>query len=371
MKQKQIPKKFIKFLKQNFEPEFFDLDIHSYYDREISESENRDEFLIKYKNYLKEKVRDLIEGNYEKGQEEQHKEEQENRLREEEKKLIENWKNTKPTEINITSFKIPKMFLEMTTKKISNGTILIGEGGCGKSYLTLNEVKRIRKDYIYLNTHLTALEFYKILYRNNDKLIIIDDIKSIFSNEVCINLLKSCLWDVDNKRLITYNSSSAKLEECPQVFDFKGQIIILANKLNLKNINLEALESRVNYFEIQFTYKEKLEIMKQIIKEPYLDTSIELRKKALKLIRKFSDITTTNFNFRTLIKTYQYLIYDEKQTETLLKSSLRIDNELEFIRDMIEKKLSIAEQKKLYSEEFGKSYRTYQRKKRELLKNLK
>ena len=62
--------------------------------------------------------------------------------------------------------------------------IFYGEGGLGKTFLTINEVKKLLKpsEWDYFNGYSTPLSIYEILYDNrNKKLIILDDIEGLFN----------------------------------------------------------------------------------------------------------------------------------------------------------------------------------------------
>ena len=243
--QEEIPKQFSKFVKSNFNDADL-IDVKSSYDSSLSLEENRNIFLEKYRDYLKEKVRDRILMGEAKNSIELKKFEDEQEIVKQEKELIENWKNQPIDNIEIDNFKIPRAFIEMTCREISFGTILISSGGLGKSYLTINEVKKSGREFAYYSGFITPLELYKIIYRQNGKVLIFDDVQGIFSDVKSIALLKSALWEVDNKRMLNMETNSAKKEEVPSVFEFTGQIIVLGNRLHINNVDLNAFYDIVN-----------------------------------------------------------------------------------------------------------------------------
>jgi predicted AAA+ superfamily ATPase len=74
--------------------------------------------------------------------------------------------------------------LNQSLKAVSKGTInlliLKGLAGIGKTYATLKYVKENDINHEYINNYATPLAFYKLIYENrNKKVIIFDDVQSI------------------------------------------------------------------------------------------------------------------------------------------------------------------------------------------------
>src|SRR3990167_6264181 len=244
---------------------------------------------ISMKDWLKNEygivLKDLkkLKGNAE-AQEEKFKIEQLNKMKDEENKLINEWKKTDFHEIDIKSFIIPQHYIKMVCRNFSKGCVLIGEGGLGKSFMTTNTLIEEKKDFVYLNTHTSPLELYKFIYHNREAIIVFDDVKGLLDNEKSISILKACLWETDGKRIVTMNTMDRLMDNVPKVFEFKGGIIILANRLNETDEHLQALITRCNFYELKFSYKEKLKIMSEITKKPYKQTNETDRNKALDML---------------------------------------------------------------------------------------
>ena len=148
------------------------------------------------KDFLKEQYGLTIPPDGKEGKEliEKSKADEQERIRKEEAELLDNWKKEKEgVVIDVDSFKMPRQLIDMTCKGYSNGCILVGSGGLGKSYLTLDVVKRSGRKFVYLNTHITPLAMYKLLYQHSEEIIICDDLKGVISNEICLAILKGAL----------------------------------------------------------------------------------------------------------------------------------------------------------------------------------
>lgn len=322
-----------------------------------------------------------------KNEEEHLKAEAEERAREEERKVIDEFKNALPArEVTINSFERPKHYVRMVVRGISNGAVLIGPGGFGKSYAVMSEVRKELKpdEWVYVNSYVTPLRLYQLLHDNNGKLIIFDDVKGLLDSEKSISIVKGALWELDNdRRVISYETTSKANAEYPKQTEFNGRIIILANKIKLKDADIEAMRSRCHYCHLRLEIKEVLTIMKQIIKMPYKDLTLEERGQAYKLLEAkiLESPTVMSFNLRMLIKAYQYIKYmkltgdkclGKELTEAMIDTEKDIDEnaELGYIYRLMKDNYSAGEQVAKFVQRFNSSRNTYYRRKKELMKML-
>jgi hypothetical protein len=113
--------------------------------------------------------------------------------------------------------------------------------------------------YEIIKGAITPLHLYAQLYRFKDSknVLVFDDIDTVFSDELSLNILKAAL-DSSKRRRIFWNSDSHMLrrEGIPDNFDFKGSVIFITN-LNIgetKNKkmqdHMEALQSRCHYIDL-------------------------------------------------------------------------------------------------------------------------
>jgi hypothetical protein len=167
--------------------------------------------------------------------------------------------------------------------------IVSGPPGVGKSFgvekqlgkhdliATLGE--RAPK-YEVVKGAMSAIGLYCKLYKYADKdnVIVFDDCDSVFSDELCLNILKAAL-DSKKTRRIHWNTDSFKLrnEGVPDSFEFKGSAIFITN-IKFDNVkskklrdHLEALESRCHYIDLTIdTEREKMLRIKQIVSDGML-----------------------------------------------------------------------------------------------------
>lgn len=255
-----------------------------------------------------------------------------------------------------------KSYLKIITNDDSkvNCLIIDGEQGTGKTTITKSILKDLKKDILYLNSYTTGLAFYKSVYSNKYKTIILDDIFGLYSDEKGISILRA-LVNTEKVRYVKYQSTSEKLD-VPSSFVFEGSVIILTNKITLEMDN--SLLGRAIYRKIYFTLKEKFDFMEKIAKFHYKEFSKNELKEIMDFIRTNVDETTNNFSFRSVIKIIEFYKHDRKKWKELGIEELEKDEELIFIKEIMN--LPIEERNKRWLEENGRSIRTLQRKIKEL-----
>ena len=149
---------------------------------------------------------------------------------------------------------------ELVVKGFNKSLLIYGGPGTGKTFTVLNEIKKAglvkNKDWYHSKGKATAAELYKNLFlHRDDKLIVFDDIDSIFGSEDSANILKAALDSYDtryiswlsnrtvnvakmdsrereeynqkiDKQIIENPESNVKF---PSEFRFDGRIIFISN----------------------------------------------------------------------------------------------------------------------------------------------
>jgi hypothetical protein len=207
---------------------------------------------------------------------------------------------TSTTDILEKAFFVPTKLITTLSKsdKIS-GFIWKGGAGLGKSFNTIKILLDLGlkqgKDFEILNSFVTPLELYTFLYDNKkDKTLILDDTMGFFNNKTNIGLILSALWgSTDNtNRIVQYNSSSGRLK-VPTSCLFTSKIIWCVNDVPKE---LEAVKSRCFFYDMEFSYQEKLELICEITKLKKADMEI------VDFIKDNSDENTPNLDLRLVDK---------------------------------------------------------------------
>jgi len=299
------------------------------------------------------------------------KKEIQEKIRNEEQELLKNWKEQPAKEL-LASEKIEQLkhFVLMTARGLVPACIVLGRGGLGKTFNTINILKAEKQDFTLFSGFTTPLSFYKKLYDNREKLCLVDDIEGLMSNDKAVSILKSALWDKDDKRLVSYDSTSKKLD-IPECFEFTGNLIILLNEIpNSKNISTQALLSRCIHYELDFSYEETKDLIYDILDK---DSSIsdEHNTKIKGIIADNTSVATENFNLRTLSRTIAFVKYDIDIANKLFIRTHKENYDVKIVWELINSDLSKTKQIDKFKEMTSKGQATFYRIKRRLIEERK
>jgi len=266
--------------------------------------------------------------------------------------------------VNHDRYKNIKEYLKIITNSTSkiNCLILEGEQGIGKSTIVKSILKELEKDIYYVNSYTTSLSFYKALYFNRYKHIILDDVFGIFNDEKGIAILRA-ITNTESIRYVKYDSTSEKLD-VPSNFCFEGSITILTNEIT-PAMN-DSLLNRAIHRKIVFTLEEKLEFMEKIGKFNYPKVNL---KEIMEFIKENVDDTTRNFTFRSVLKIIEFYLHTKTNWKEMALEELEKDEELMFVKSIMN--ISTQRRNAIWLEETGKSVRTLQRRLRELYEKNK
>lgn len=211
-------------------------------------------------------------------------------------------------------------FVTDLVSMVANGAtpsaVITGEGGLGKTYTVLqalraNGLKDIsevevgtvvppKSTYRVVKGFSTAKGLYRILFENQNSIIVFDDCDSVLKNDDACNILKGALDSFD-KRIITWNSSRDE-EDLPRWFQFKGGIIFISN-MPMNKIE-QSIRSRAMCVDLEMTTSQKIERMQVIMQStdflPEVPNSVKYQ--ALDLINELKE-RSKEVSLRTLIKT--------------------------------------------------------------------
>lgn len=252
---------------------------------------------------------------------------------------LEQIEKDKTSDIIEKIFFIPKQYAKMVAQKFSNGLILFGEGGLGKTYSVLRAFKEEGVDFCICSGYTTPLQLYTYLYENRTRHILLDDVAGLLDNKISLDILKCALYSPKGVRKVSYNSSSAKLE-VPSDFIFEGTITILVNEMR-HNQDLKAVADRVLYHELKLNYQQVISVLFELAKQNYKDMSREERFVVATWIKDNTTIATKNLNLRFLFKCFEFYRYDKNKWEDLAKESILTDDRLLKVKDLLNSNVSV------------------------------
>jgi hypothetical protein len=209
-------------------------------------------------------------------------------------------------------------------KSSLNLIILKGTPGFGKTHNTLNFLNENKIDYKYVNSYSSPLAFYKLLFENKDKeVVVFDDLQNI-DNSIIISMLKSACWSVlENNRVISWYTTSSNFEklDIPESFELKAKIILIFND---EYRGFEPIINRGFCLDIDFNFKEKIEIFR----------SLNLDKEIIDYIELNCNDSTENLSIRTIVILSKLKI-DGFDWKMFSKEMLRNKGDISLILDLL------------------------------------
>jgi len=202
-----------------------------------------------------------------------------------------------------------KSLIQLVVSGRKNSLIISGMAGMGKTTEIRNVAKENGliegKQYIVYSGSASPLGIYKLLYENNGKLIILDDI-NVFENSKTVDILKSAL-DSSKIRSIswispnTFNASKLDSDEIakeeskgkvPNIFNFYGKIIFITN-IYYKEID-KALLSRSLVCDISLKAKDVIYRLASILPEIAKNNPEATMEKKNILLKYFKELIEQN-----------------------------------------------------------------------------
>jgi hypothetical protein len=128
--------------------------------------------------------------------------------------------------------------------------IILGNPGIGKTRTI--KARLSSSDCGWMTGALSAFYFYKQLYVNLDRPIVIDDVDALFKDKAACNLLK-CLCQTEHRKAVQWGKATKQLdaEGIPRSFNTQSRVCILGNKMPRVDADLEAVLSRatvINFY---------------------------------------------------------------------------------------------------------------------------
>ena len=206
---------------------------------------------------------------------------------------------------------------------MSHALMIYGStGGLGKSVCVLNTLSDEGIEPTIINSHVTPLALYGILYQyRQDSILFFDDCDSMYSSMAHLGLLRSALWG--SPRVVTYNSTQLP-SDLPSRFEFSSRCIFAANVLPMTNDAFKAVLSRCDIFELSATNDEVIEMMREIASKGFRHLAVEDCQSVIDFIADNAD--DRQLSLRLLgpsLKKFQYARYENLDWRPLVKSQLK------------------------------------------------
>jgi len=180
-------------------------------------------------------------------------------------------------------FDFLEAFVQMVATGVSASTIVVGEGGFGKSHTVIKALKAAGlvdntqvvmqtagddvwttkpRGYVVVKGYSTPKGLYRTLFENRNQIVVFDDCDSVLKNDTAVNVLKAALDSYD-ERIVTWNAESGPMgDSLPKSFEFTGGVVFISN-MSMTSIP-QAIISRAPPIDLQMNRNEMLERMEVI-----------------------------------------------------------------------------------------------------------
>jgi hypothetical protein len=259
----------------------------------------------------------------------------------------------------LSYFKTQREFIKAVLKSKSiHALILKSPPGLGKTHQTQAILKELGMkegvDYKIVSGYTTAMKFYETAYRYRNCPIIFDDTFNVFEDGKIEAMLLAMLWNPSGKRNVTYDSSTSSLDETvPNNFDFNGKVILLTNFVPKR---LRALLSRCYFYEYDYQYPEKLEIMYGVARKASIPLEV------VEFIKENTTPDTPNMDLRLLLKLADLKTVMPSNWKEMGQRMLKVDNEDAIFEQIMGLGLTQKEQIEEFHAKTGQTRRTFFRK---------
>lgn len=198
-------------------------------------------------------------------------------------------------------FKFITQFVGLVANRKLNSFVLVGSGGIGKSYTIIDGLKKnglVEEtleewgDFVVIKGYSTPKYLYRMLFENNDKVLVLDDCDQAFKDPVAANILKAALDDKE-ERIITWGSET-KDEDLPNRFNFTGRVVFISN-LSIKQFP-QAIISRSAKVDLTLTVGETVERIKEVFKN--VEADVQHKCDVLKFVDNYAEIAS-DLNIRS------------------------------------------------------------------------
>lgn len=207
-----------------------------------------------------------------------------------------------------TVFDDLRMYTDMVLEGEMAAFLITGQPGTGKTYNVEQRLKKYGlkrdKDWFSFKARSTPAGLYQALYEHNGKILLFDDMDSIFKETDAINILKGAL-DTSEVREIAWLSArpmkGSDGKPLPKKFPFTGRVIFITN-LAQKDVD-DAIKTRSFILEVAMSPEDMLQYIEGLFDVVQTHERRSTKRYALdKLVENEEKNPKVQINMRTFIK---------------------------------------------------------------------
>jgi hypothetical protein len=270
------------------------------------------------------------------------------------------------------------------------GLYLYGSGGLGKSYTVMKKLEELGASVKVFNSRMTPKGLFLALEKAPDAVHVLEDMERLTDDRDAQGVLRSALWSQPDKpRQVTWTTATGGEHR----FEFRGGIIMLANRPLHDLPELRALATRISVHKLEISEAEMTAQLRRIAGEGFgrgkhqLDAEKSLQvaefviaeckaagcpldirlfdHSCLDFLQWDANNSACNWKDRVTNRINQTVLHFRHAVVTMSKEE-RMDSERETVHRICAQTQDGEEQVKLWKERTGKSRATFHRRKQEL-----
>ena len=263
-------------------------------------------------------------------------------------------------------------YVKMVTGGYSNLLMLDAKGGLGKTHNVTETLSEELDDdlWVHQKGFTTPIELFKTLWkaRHEDAVLFLDDMSGVTNNTKAIDMLKAATDTQGEENWVEYRTSRdidhpyVDGETLPNTFCFRGRVIMSFNDTP-DNRHFAALKDRGTFYNLSFSYQERLGLLDEIAKLPdFSSLPVSIQEETAEWIASVTDSSydVTIRTFEEVLKMRQFAEENDADWEKMALEIFDMDYEKHLIIQMREANdMSIESQVEAFCLETGKSESHY------------
>ena len=151
-------------------------------------------------------------------------------------------------------------------RSYKHGLYLYGPGGIGKSYTTLDQLKKLDVPYILFNSRLTGKGLFQALQKRPEAIFVFEDVERLTKDADAQGVLHSALWaPPGHDCVVTWTTAT----DGEQRFTFRGGLILISNRPLADLPELRALATRIEVHRLEIAEAGIAALMRDLASRGY------------------------------------------------------------------------------------------------------
>lgn len=123
-----------------------------------------------------------------------------------------------------------------------NLLIVLGDPGLAKSQ-TVRQT--LGSNACWIEGNASAFGMYRALWENRNRLVVLDDVDTLYADRSAVRLLK-CLCQTDEEKRLAWHTASTVMDRdgIPRKFTTRSRVVIIANEWKTLDRNVAAIQDR-------------------------------------------------------------------------------------------------------------------------------